>query len=198
MTASKIAIKTVSLDASTVGRALAEKKGAAVRLSLVIESLAHIVSVEIAGKGTFAPLVRTISEKTPSHNEKHAFQAAVAAFKGREKDAAIAAFAKVADAKNAVTAAGDDAQAAHDRIVGEVRDLVADMLAPKVRAPKAEKTEEAKVNDALEYLVSQAGALTADQWLTIVQLAAKAPKVEAPKGKGKGKQRAKDAETVQA
>lgn len=194
MTASKIAIKTVALDSTTVGRALAEKKGAAVRLSLVIESLAHIVSVEIAGKGTFAPLVRTISEKTPSHNEKHAFQAAVAAFKGREKDAAIAAFSKVTDGKSEVSAAGDDAQAAHDRIVGEVRALVADMLAPKTRAPKPEKTEEQKVNEALEYLSGQVGALTADQWLTIVQLAAKAPKVEAPKGKRK----VKDAETAQA
>ena len=188
MTAS---VKTVSLDASTVGRALAEKKGAAVRASLIIESLAHIVSVEIAGKGTFAPLVRTISEKTTSHNEKHAFQAAVAAFKGREKEAAIAAFSKVTDGKSEVSAAGDNAQAAHDRIVGEVRALVADMLAPKARAPKPEKTEEQKVNEALEYLSGQVGAMTADQWLTIVQLAAKAPKVEAPKT---GKRRAKDAE----
>lgn len=196
MSASKIAVKTIALDANTVGRALDEKKGAAMRLSLVLDSIEHIVSVEIAGKGTFAPLVRTIGEKTPSHNQKHRFQTSVANFKGREKDAAIAAFSKVAAGKSEVAAAGEDAQSVHDRIVGEVRELVADMLAPKARAPKPEKTEEQKVNEALEYLSGQTAAFTADQWMTIVQLAAKAPKIEAPKGKGK--QRANEAETVQA
>lgn len=185
MTAS---VKTISLDSSTVGRALTEKKGAAVRRSLVIESIAHITSVEIAGKGTFATLVRTISEKTPSHNQKHVFQAAVAAFGGREKEAAVAAFAKVTDAKNAVADAGDDAQAAHDRIIEQVRALVADVLAPKATAPKAPKTEEEKVNEVLEYLSGQTAALTADQWLTIVQLAAKAPKTTKTE-----RQRAKEA-----
>lgn len=191
MTASKIAIKTVALDANTVGRALDEKKGAAVRLSLVLDSIEHIVSVEIAGKGTFSPLVRTIGEKAPSHNQKHRFQASVANFKGREKESAIAAFSRVADGKSEVAAAGEDAQSVHDRIIGEVRELVADMLTPKVRIPRPEKTEEAKVNDALEYLIGQTAAFTADQWLTIVQLAAKAPKVQAPKT---GKRREKETE----